>query len=104
MENNEMLTVPYVYHREMVTHNRWVIHGLTIAIILVSLFAIIGVVVTNYFWLNEWNEYSFETEEMVTTVDSEGSGIANYTGGDGGVIYGSGNSAQNGSKNDQSGQ
>lgn len=83
--NNEaVLTVPYVvYEGAQVRSDRrdrrhWIAH-------LVSLLVIALIVAGFLIYLNQ---YEFATEEVVTTVDSTGQGIANFTGGDGGVIYG----------------
>jgi hypothetical protein len=89
MENNEMLTVPYVVHRDAIAHDRWLIKRLTIVIIVVVALMFIS----NALWLYFWNQYEYTTEEAV--VDSIGSGIANFTGGDGGVVYGASDSPQN---------
>ena len=93
MKNDEaILTVPYVVYRDSVAHNHWVVKALVIALI-ISVFLIFA---SNAVWLYAWNQYDYSTEETVTTVDSDGEGIANfnYTGGDGGVIFGEGYSTQ----------
>lgn len=90
------VSVPYVVYRDAVTHNRWAIRWLVIALIvtIVLLFA------SNAIWLWYWNQYDTVSEETITTVDSEGDGIANYTGGDGGVIYGEGNGSEDNENSD----
>ena len=90
-QNNEMLTVPYVVHRDAIAHDRWVIKGLAIALIITVLLMF----ASNAIWLYFWNQYEYTSEEVVADVDSVGSGIANFTGGNGGVVYGAGDSPQN---------
>lgn len=90
MESNKKelpVSVPYVVHRDAIDDNRWVVKRLTIALIV----AIALIFVSNMAWLFVWQQYDYSTVE--TTVDSEGDGIANYTGRDGGVAtYGESNS------------
>lgn len=96
MENNTnnetVLTVPYIVHRDAIADNRWVIKRITIALIV----AVVLMFVSNGLWLFAWLQYDYSTvgDEVITSVDSEGDGIANYTGGNGGVIYGEGYSPQ----------
>lgn len=90
MENNEMLTVPYVVHRDAIAHDRWLIKRLTLVIVI----TVALMFISNALWLYFWNQYEFVSDDSITTVDSVGSGIANYTGGDGGVNYGTGDSPQ----------
>ena len=80
----EPIMVPYVVHRDAVVHDRWVIKRITIALI-ISVFLMFA---SNGLWLYAWNLYDYETE--TTSIDSAGSGIANYTRGNGGVLYGEG--------------
>ena len=42
--------------------------------------------ISNAAWLYAWMQYDYSSTE--TTVESDGNSVANYTGGDGGVIYG----------------
>lgn len=90
---NTPVSVPYVVYRDAMAHDRWAIKGLVIALIV----TILLLFASNAIWLYYWNQFEYSAEETVTTVDSKGDGIANYTGGDGGVIYGEGN----GSESDQ---
>lgn len=89
---NEPITVPYVVYSDRMWHDRWVIKGLVIALIItiVLLFA------SNAIWLYAWNQYDYSAAEteVVTTVDSQGDGIANYTGHDGGVSIGKSDGSQ----------
>ena len=78
----EPITVPYVVFRDDQTHHRWVVSRLIWALIIVTFL----VFASNIAWLIAWNQYTFLGDEITTTVDSEGDGIANYTGGNGGVI------------------
>lgn len=84
-ENQELLMIPYVVHRDTVTHDRWVIRLLVrlIALCVILVFA------SNAIWLYVWQEYEWvgDSEETITTVDSGGDGIANYTGKSGGVMF-----------------
>ena len=80
-------SVPYVVYRDSIDDNRWVVKRLTVALIV----AISLMFASNLAWLWVFQSYDYSTVE--TTVDSEGDGIANYTGGDGGVTtYGESNS------------
>lgn len=80
--------IPYFAHEGMVDRldrvNRRMLIALIIAVVL--LFA------SNAVWLYCWMQYDYvdgsEETEIVTTVDSEGNGIANYTGNNGGVTIG----------------
>ena len=89
-EQGNVVTVPYVVYRDAMAHNRWVVKGLVIALLITIVLMFVG----NAIWLWYWNQFDYTSDEVVTTVDSEGDGIANYTGGDGGVIYGEGNGTQ----------
>ena len=91
MENRENLVVPYVVYRDAIADNRWVVKRLVIALII----AIFILFASNLAWLWVWNQYDFSGDYVETTVDSEGDGIANYTGGNGGVVFGEGNSEEN---------
>lgn len=88
--HNELVTVPYFVHRDMIAHDRWVISRLVVALII----TVILMVGTNLVWILEWNSYDFTSEEVITTLDSEGEGVNNYIGGDGGIAVGENNSAQ----------
>ena len=90
-DNEYNLTVPYVVYRDSLRDNRWVVRKLIVALII----TVVLVFASNIAWLIVWNQYDFSGEQIETTVDSEGDGIANYTGGNGGVIVGEGNSAPN---------
>ena len=78
------VAVPYVVYSDTVANYHWVIKKLVIALV-VTVFLMFA---SNLAWLFVFQSYDFSTEETVTTVDSEGEGIANYTGGDGGVVIG----------------
>lgn len=81
-EKSEPIYVPYIVHRDAVSHDRWIIRRLITALII----CVVLMFASNAAWLYVWNQYDYSSEE--TIVDSDGNGIANYTGGDGGVIYG----------------
>ena len=86
MENNTNnketpVSVPYVVYRDAIDDNRWVVKKLVLALII----AIALMFISNMAWLYAWNQYEYSSETITTTVDSDGEGIANYTGGDGGV-------------------
>ena len=76
------LSVPYVVYSDTVSNDQWVIKKLIIALVIVVclLFA------SNLAWLWAWQQYDYSSTE--TTLESDGNSIANYTGGDGGVVYG----------------
>lgn len=93
---NTPVSVPYVVYRDAMAHDRWAIKGLVIALIV----TILLLFASNAIWLYYWNQFDYATEETITTVDSEGDGIANYTGGDGGVIYGEGNGSEDNENSD----
>lgn len=90
MENKsekEMAMIPYFVHEGIIVRFERTIKRLIIALII----AVVLMFASNAAWLYSWMQYDYVSEETVTTVDSDGDGIANYTGGDGGVIYGEGN-------------
>lgn len=82
--NQEPTTVPYVVYRDAISDNQWVVRRLVRAIIIMALLLF----ASNLAWLYVWNQYDYSGETIETSVDSEGDGIANYTGGNGGVIFG----------------
>lgn len=87
MENmNDMAMIPYFAHEGIIDRFDRVNRRLLIALIV----AIALIVLSNAAWLYCWMQYDYvgEETEVVTTVDSEGGGIANYTGNDGGVTIG----------------
>lgn len=91
-------SVPYVVYEDATADKQWVIKKLVKALIvaLVLLFA------SNLAWLWVFQSYDYSTEETVTTVNSDGEGVANYTGGDGGVVIGESDSQKNGTdKNEE---
>lgn len=96
MENQknerDFATVPYFIHEGMMVRNERTVKRLIIALII----AVVLMFASNVAWLYCWMQYDYSTDgvQTVTTVDSEGDGIANYTGGDGGVIYGESDSPQ----------
>lgn len=90
VEKSGPVYVPYVVHCDTVAHDRWIIKRLVVALIV----CIALMFASNGLWLYVWNQYDYSSEDIITTVDSEGDGIANYTGGNGGVNYGAGNSTQ----------
>lgn len=91
-------SVPYVVYRDAIDDNRWVVKKLVVALIV----AIALLFVSNMAWLIAWNLYDYSSETITTTVDSDGEGIANYTGGDGGVnTYGESFSNQTDSDQDE---
>ena len=91
-ENREQrpTTIDYIVYRDAIADNRWVIKRLVVALIV----AIALLFVSNMAWLYAWNQFDYSSTE--TTVDSQGDGIANFTGGNGGVTtYGESNSTEN---------
>ena len=74
-------SVPYVVYSDTVANYHWVIRKLVIALIV----AIVLMFAGNAIWLYVWLQYDYSSTEA--TVESDGDGVANYTGGDGGVMY-----------------
>lgn len=92
-ENREQrpTTIDYIVYRDAIADNRWVIKRLVVALIV----AIALLFVSNMAWLYAWNQFDYSSTE--TTLESDGNSVANYTGGDGGVVYGG---ESNGTEND----
>lgn len=88
MENEKQIAVPYVIYRDVASQDRWIIRRLITGLVVALVVAVIALFVSNMAWLWYFNQYDYVTDGDITTVDSEGGGIANYTGGDGGVVYG----------------
>ena len=85
MENEreqKPVTVPYIVYSDTVANYHWVIKKLVIALIIV----VFLMFASNAAWLYVWQSYDYSSTE--TTVESDGNSIANYTGGDGGVVFG----------------
>ena len=88
----DFAVVPYFIHEGMMARNERNIKRLIIALII----AVVLIFASNAVWLYCWMQYDYSADgiQTITTIDSEGDGIANYTGGDGGVIYGESDSPQ----------
>lgn len=86
--NRDAATIPYFAHEGMVDRLDRINRRLLIAVII----AVVMLFASNALWLYCWMQYDYvgDDTEIVTTVDSEGDGIANYTGNDGGVTIGEG--------------
>lgn len=86
--------IPYFAHEGMVDRLDRVNRRLLVALII----AVVLLFGSNAYWLHCWMQYDYVDEgtqtEIVTTVDSEGEGIANYTGNNGGVTIGKSYSTQ----------
>lgn len=80
----DTVTVPYVVFRDDQTHHRWVVKRLVWALI-AAMFLLFA---SNIAWLIAWNQYDYSGDITTASVDSEGYGIANFTGGNGGVMLG----------------
>ena len=93
MTEKPPVTVPYVVYSDTVANYHWVIKKLVIALVIV----VALMFVSNMAWLWVFQSYDYATEETVTTLESDGNSVANYTGGNGGVNYGS---ESNGQEND----
>lgn len=96
MENNTTQkrkpeNVPYVVFDDMVANYQWIIKKMVWALIV----TVVLMFVSNAAWLWAWLQYDYSSTE--TTVESDGNSVANYTGGDGGVIY---DSTGDGQEND----
>ena len=74
--------VSYTVYRDAIADNRWVIKRLVVTLIV----AIVLLFASNMAWLYAWNQFDYSSTE--TTLESDGNSVANYTGGDGGVVYG----------------
>ena len=81
-ENERPAAVPYIVYSDTVANYHWVIKKLVIALVIVVclMFA------SNLAWLWVFQSYDYTSEE--TVLESDGNSVANYTGGNGGVIYG----------------
>lgn len=77
-------TVPYVVYESAMTRAERATKRLVIALII----AIVIIFASNAVWLYSWMQYDYVTAENTTTVDAEGSGIANYIGGIGDITNG----------------
>ena len=77
--------VDYVVYRDSVQDNQWVVKRIIIALIV----TIALLFISNMAWLVAWNLYDYST--TTATVDSQENGIANFTGGNGGIILGEDN-------------
>lgn len=96
MENStemSMTVIPYFVHEGVMVRLERANRRIAIALII----AIVLMCISNAAWLYCWMQYDYvgDSTEIVTTVDSEGDGIANYTGNDGGVIIGESDGTQN---------
>lgn len=91
--NRDAATIPYFAHEGMVDRLDRINRRLLIALII----AVVMLFASNALWLYFWMQYDYvgDDTEIVTTVDSEGDGIANYTGNNGGVTIGEGYSQKN---------
>ena len=76
--------VPYVVYESAMTRADRHIRRLVIALVV----AIVMIFASNAIWLYSWMQYDYVTAEHTTTVDAEGSGIANYIGGAGAITNG----------------
>ena len=90
MEKERHMVVPYIVYRDAASQDRWIIRRLTTGLIIALVVAVLALFISNMAWLWYFNQYDYVTDGDITTVDSEGDGIANYTGGNGGVVYGEG--------------
>ena len=93
MQTHKPDNVPYVVFTDMVANYQWIIKKMVYALIV----AIALMFISNAAWLYAWLQYDYSSTE--TTVESDGNSVANYTGGDGGVIYGSTSDSQEDSQN-----
>ena len=84
MEHNDIV-IPYIAYEIAEAKNERLIKRLIIALVI----TIILMFITNIFWIYEFCNYDYLTEE--TTVDAD-CGTANYIGQDGDIVYGTNNS------------
>lgn len=93
MEKNaerEPVSVSYLVYRDMANHDQWIIKKLVVALII----SVVLMFASNLAWVIAWNSYDYTSDQI--TVDSQDSGVANYTGGNGGIVYGEDYSSQEG--------
>lgn len=76
--------IPYVVYESAMTRADRHIRRLVIALVV----AIVMIFASNAVWLYAWMQYDYVTAENTTTVDAEGSGIANYICGVGDIVNG----------------
>jgi len=88
----EMAVIPYFAHEGMMVRLERANKRLTVALII----GIVLIFLCNAAWLWSWMQYDYVEDgtEIITNVDSEGDGIANYTGNNGGVNVGESNRSQ----------
>ena len=87
MEDTEKAMIPYFVHESVISRAERQHKRILIALII----SIILVFASNALWLYAWMQYDYSGEEI--TVDSN-DGIANYIGGSGGIINGTGGSQE----------
>lgn len=76
--------IPYVVYESAMTRADRHIKRLVIALVV----AILMIFASNAIWLYSWMQYDYVSAEHTTTVDAEGSGIANYIGSTGDITNG----------------
>ena len=88
----DMAVIPYFAHEGMMVRLERANTRLIIALII----AVVLMFASNGAWLYSWMQYDYVEgcTDIITTLDREGDGIANYTGNNGGVYYGEGYSPQ----------
>lgn len=85
MDNEKTLTVPYIVHESAMARSERQHRRLIVALII----SVALIFISNAIWLYAWTQYDYAGEDI--TVDSA-DGIANYIGGNGGIINGTNSS------------
>lgn len=76
--------IPYVVYESAMTRADRHIKRLVIALVV----AILMIFASNAIWLYSWMQYDYVSADHTTTVDADGSGIANYIGSTGDITNG----------------
>lgn len=83
MNDNEILTVPYVVYEGEMARSERMVKRLFIALV----FSIVIIFASNACWMWLWNQYDYVDEESVIDIDNS-DGYANYIGNDGEIYNG----------------
>lgn len=95
-ENKEMqMTIPYIAHEAAQARAERQIKRQSIAIVIISLVAIIALFLTAYLIDKGWRDYLSECEIQSYSISSDDGGNANFIGQDGDIINGKNTSKKN---------
>lgn len=87
-KDESQLTVPYIAYESAQAKSERAIKRLTIAVIVISLIAVIAVFSTAYFIDKNWRDYISNCAIENYSVSTDGGGDANYIGQDGDINNG----------------